>query len=383
MAHSSGFLALAGAGLLLFVATFASAAGTGSVAEFRAQAQQQAYANSGRATARAGNGTGPSEVFANPYRAYPPSCLNNGLSNYPPSGNDPAPLQTPLLLVGDLTQCVGGGSATECNYSETVTVTLWRVPCANNPTTGQGNSAVLLEIDRPAANENNTTKYPTFPAVVVTQNNKSLQVRLANDANTFWTTTYPNTPLYSSNIWVFENYIGSQIQFDFNQAFNVTLDNLQISVPAYNKSLYAASLAALPISGYMSSNWYDTLHGGEGMLTQIFDNNDGATRTFTAAWYTFDGLNLPFWLFAQGSIPIGANATGSVDTYYATGGSFAGSAPGGATFTKWGTVSFSFPDCNHMTFTFNGQTDQTTNGPHGSGTRTWLRIANVNGLACE
>jgi len=384
MVDPTRLLALAGAGAFLLVSTSAFAI-DGKVASARAQALQQLSANA--STGRtAGHGAAPGEVYANDYRAYPPSCLENGVPfrNFPQSQNDPAPVQTTFVLPGDLTQCVGGGNMNECNYQETVTVTLWRIACSNNPSNGNGQSAVILELDRPAVRENNTALYPTFPTVVVTQNNKALQVRLAADPNTFFTTTYPNSPLYSSNAWVLENIYGSTIQFDYNLAFTLSLDNtLQFNVPAYNKSQYAAAVAPLPISGYMSSNWFDPLHGGEGMLTQVFDNNDHSTRTFTAAWYTFDGLNLPFWLFAQGTVNIGANTTGSVDTYYATGGTFAGGAAGGATFTKWGTMNFSFPDCNHMTFTFNGQTDQATNGPQGSGTRTWLRIANVNGLVCD
>jgi len=383
MADSTRFLALAGAGLFLLASTSpALAAGASSVAAVRAQALQEATKNLVRPAPRAG--AAPNEVFANPYRAYPGSCLNDGLpfQQFPQSANDPAVLQTSITLLGDPAQCLGGGNATECNYSEPVTVTIWRVACSNDPNTGAGQSAVLFELDRhPSTTQ--PTLYPTFPAVVVTQNNQSLQARLTGDPNTFWSTTFPNSPLYNSDIWVFENYVGATTQFNYNQAFSVTLDgSVTINVPAYNKTLYAAAAAPLPISGYMSSNWYDPQHAGEGMLTQVFDNQDGLTRTFTAAWYTFDKVGLPFWIFAQGSIPIGVNASGSIDTYYGTGGNFAGTAPGGATFTKWGTMSFSFPDCNHMTFTFNGQTDQATQGPGGSGTRTWLRIANVNGLTC-
>ena len=113
----------------------------------------------------------------------------------------------------------------------------------------------------------------------------------------------------------------------------------------------------------------------------VFDNADG-TRTFTAAWYTFDDSGLPFWLFAQGVIDIGDRTTGNVDTYYATGGCFAGVGCGSASFTKWGTINFSFPDCSHMNFTYNGD-GSAVNGPKGSSQRSWLRIANVNSIVCN
>ena len=80
---------------------------------------------------------------------------------------------------------------------------------------------------------------------------------------------------------------------------------------------------------------------------------------------------------------IGATTTGPVDTYYPVGGSFAGTGSS-ATFTKWGTVTFSFPDCGHMAFTFNGASGADAPiGPSGQGQRTWIRIANVNSIVCD
>ena len=331
------------------------------------------------------SGSGSNEIFANTYRAYPPSCLNDGL----PFGQFDAVrgAQLNVVLLGDPAACLPGGNANECSYSESVTFKAWRVACSG------GKSAALFEIDRPVNLEGNSTLYPTLPSIYVVQGNKSLFVRYADDANTFYTTTYANQPLVYSDIFVLENFYGSATQFDFNQSFTLFIDNgtngnntpPNFAFPVYNAANYPNAALALPISGYMTSNWFDPLHGGEGMLTQIFDNNDGQTRTFTAAWYTFDQFGLPFWLYAQGTINIGARTTGNVDTYYASNGGFAGNFGSGATFTKWGTINFSFPDCNHMTFSFNG-TASAVSGPTTNGatvTKTWLRIANVNGLFCE
>lgn len=329
------------------------------------------------------------EIYASPYRAYPPSCLSDGLPfrSFPQTPTDPAAVQATLTLPGDPAACLSASTAAECpvspgNYSEAVTVTAWRVACSG------GKSAVLVEFDRGASKEGNTTFYPTFPAIAITQNGHTLfPVRLADDPNTFFTTTLSNTPLYSSDIFVLENYFNStDQQIDYNKAFTLIFDNtLQFTFPDYNAGQYAAASQAVPISGYMSSNWYDPAHGGEGVLTQIFDNNDGQTRTFSAAWYTFDKTGLPFWLYTQGSINIGAKSTGNLPVYYATNGGFAGAFGSSATFTQWGTMSFKFPDCSHMTFTFNGNADA-VNGPTTNGTnlqRTWLRIANINSITCQ
>lgn len=353
------------------------------VAVEQARAAMQAAVSASRAAAGARSvpgKNGVNDVFANPYRAYPASCLSDGLpfGIFQQSQSDPQPQRQQLTLPGDPLS----NSTAEQNYSETVTISVWRVPCSPD-SNGVGQSATVIEIDRPCGACDQEARYPTFPLVLATQGNTSnFAIRLTADQNTWFSTSYVNEPIYSSNIWVLENYFLNAVQFDYNQAFALSLDNtITFNLPAYNPAQYAGTSQSLPISGYMTSNWYSPGHGGEGMLTQIFDNGDQQTRTFTAAWYTFDVHGLPFWLYAQGSFTIGDRSTGAVDTYYPTGGAFAGTG-GSATFVKWGTVMFSFPDCDHMVFTFNGNADA-VQGPTGSGQRTWLRIANVNSLVCD
>jgi hypothetical protein len=369
--------------LMLPMLATASSAARDPASVAKANASMQAALSPARRAAAAGT-TRPNDIFANPNRAYPASCLVDGLpfGVFRQSPNDPAPLQQQMILPGDVTTCFGGNNP-ECTYTEQVTVSVWRVPCSKD-SAGNPQSAVLLEIDRPCGGCDNQPLYPTFPLVLATQGNSSLYIRLASDQNTWYSATYASSPIGHSDIWVLENFLGSAVQFDYNQAFSLNLDNhtIDFSVPAYNPAQYAANSFTLPISGYMTSNWFDPQHGGEGILTQIFDNSDGATRTFTAAWYTFDKAGRPFWLYAQGTFQIGATTTGTVDTYYENNGCFAGIGCGSATPTKWGTITFGFPDCGHMSFTFNGNADA-VNGPTASGTRTWLRIANVNSIVCD
>jgi hypothetical protein len=322
--------------------------------------------------------TAPNELFVNPNRAYPPSCLNAPFDTLGLWQGDSNALQAQVKLIGD----PYSGSTSEANYVEADTVTLFRVVCSS------GLSATLLEIDRPLNVDGNTNLYPTFPGVSVAQGANNVFIRLAADPNTFLSATYALTPVVNSQVFVLENFYGGSAQFNFNNAFALTVDTFNTADPnrftTYNLGTYTPPVSplALPISGYMTSNWFDPQHGGEGTLTQIFDNNDGQTRTFTAAWYTFDKTGLPFWLYTQGTIHIGDRSTGNVDTFYAKNGGFAGVGDAGATFTKWGTINFNFPDCDHMSFTFSGNADA-VNGPTGSGTRSWLRIANLNGLYCK
>ena len=122
--------------------------------------------------------------------------------------------------------------------------------------------------------------------------------------------------------------------------------------------------------------------GGEGLVIEIYDNPGNTSRTIFAAWYTYDTLGLPYWLVAQGTAPIGANVVANAPVYYYTGGGFAGNFTG-VTQHVWGTMNFSFPHCSQVDFDFNGAATEVAGGPAGQGSRSFKKIADVNGLNCE
>ena len=235
----------------------ASSAARDPASVAKANASTQAALATTRNAAAPGK-TRPNDVFANPNRAYPASCLVDGLpfGVFQQSPSDPAALQQQMILPGDPAAC--GGTDPECTYTEQVTVSVWRVPCSAD-SAGHPQSAVLFEIDRQCDPNCDPSLYPTFPLVLATQGNNSLYIRLATDQNTWYSTTYVNSPIVQSNIWVLENYLGGAVQFNYNQAFALNLDNntIDFSVPAYNPAQYAANSFTLPISGYMTSNWFD------------------------------------------------------------------------------------------------------------------------------
>lgn len=344
----------------------------------------RASTSKGASIVAAPGATQANETFANPFRAYPPSCLNSPLQ-FGMWANDPHALQAQVTLPGDPISTNAGERA----YTEPVLITVFRVTCTS------GLSATLIELDR-TSNGGTNGYYPVVPDITVTQGTASdVAIRMADDPNTFFSTVYAATPLFSGDIFVLENYYSSQsAQFDYNQAFTLTVNNLITNDPngvvTYQMPQYAppASPPPLPISGYLSSAYYDSAHSGEGLMLEVYDNGDLTTRTFFAAWYTFDPLGLPFWLSAQVSFPIVnsnsqyINSLQNVPTYYVTNGGFAGNFGAKATANNWGTMSFSFPDCNTITFTYNGNTGN-VQGPSGSGTRTWKRLANINSLACK
>jgi hypothetical protein len=337
--------------------------------------------------------------FVNPDRAYPPSCLADGLSSSSASA-DPNAQQLQLATP------IYDSNTGDYDLSETDTYTLWRVPCSG------GTSAVLLQIDRPSADEGNTDEYPLFPNLYVGSDSTPLYVRAPNDPNTAYSDTTVGSPLVSSNIYVLEYYAdpsssdASAQNGNYNQAITLNIDTLapdsnsnevigRINLPAYTASSfnnYPSANNPLEISGYVSGPWYDAAHSGEGLLIQVYDNGDQATRTFAATWYTFDGLGMPFWLYAQAVVPIQGTASGATNGYqvinapvkYVTGGGFAGNFTPPVTNNTWGTMSFSFQDCNTLNFSYNGATGSNVNsGPAGSGTRQWTRVASTSGLVCQ
>ncbi|MEP6940441.1 MAG: hypothetical protein ABI846_11820 [Rudaea sp.] len=322
-----------------------------------------------------------------PARAYPPSCFADGL----PLGQgaqDPHLQGLSISLHGDFNACfVSTASPTyavaqqECHYSEAVNVFVFRVPCS------AGTSATLLEIDRAAGMQGHTDLYPTFPGVWVLQGAHIAYIRLSQDANTTTTQTFVNSPVYRNSIYTLENSAG-QSAFDYNQSFTLTVDNntglaLQFALDAYHPADYPAAALGMPLTGYLTGSWYDPAHSGEGILTQIFDNGDGAiTRTFVATWYTFDATGVPFWLVAQGTFPIGATHVDNVAVQSVSGGGFAG-AFNAVTRSAWGTMSFAFSDCSHVHFSYASGNGNAAGVPAGSGTRDWVRIGNIDALNCQ
>jgi hypothetical protein len=392
MKHSI-FLAGLVAGGALAVAGSAQAAGSSMTAradmaqaqQARAQVQARAVqaktaaAKSGAAGAKPG-GTTAAELYANPYRAYPPSCLGSPI----PLGlwqNDPNAITKQPFLFGD--PYAGG---LEASYYEKSLIYLFRVPCSG------GKSATLLEIDRPSTAS--TTYYPTFPAVSVAQGSNNIYIRLTDDPNTFFSTVYALNPLIQSDVFVLENYYGDGVQFDYNQAFTLTVDNLSnvdsgristFSMPAYNPAQYAAASQPLPISGYMTGNWRDPNHSGQGIQVEVGELQSTSTsypRYITIAWYTFDDLGVPYWLFGSGTFNAG-DTSAAVQLGYSSGGAFAGSSGGSATAVLWGTFNVQFTDCNTMQFSYQSTGGLPAGVPSGSGTRTFQRLTQMNGLTCQ
>ncbi len=357
--------------------------GGDSTVNFRALSQTQLAQSAAVAKSLGGNSaaspTRAGEAFANPDRAYPPSCLESpmALGLY---ANDPYALQTTLRLSGDPL----GGATEETSFTEVDTVTVFRVVCSD------GKSATLMEIDRPSGVA--AYPYPVFPGVFVTlSDNSQFPLRLVNDPNTFLASSVAYNPLTASDVFVLENYYGGDIQFDYNKAFTLSVDNLlqgsahdvaSFNLGTYLPSSYPEASQPLKMNGYMSGGWYDVAHSGEGIQLEIGEYATYPARFMVVAWYTYDELGFPYWLFGSSGFNAGDRSV-DVSLSYATGGGFGGNFGANVTQNTWGTIHISFPNCSTMAFNYASVNGLPSSVPQGSGSKTWTRAIGLNGLTCE
>jgi len=296
----------------------------------------------------------------NPWQAYPPSCLAYPLPE--PSG----PMwSVPLELETNGTT----------DHHETVNVIFWRTPCAG------GKSALLGKVFRDATSTNKFPQ-PLFEGVRISQGAvQQHPARLATEPNTVLSYVPFELALSDSVEFVFENDASASV--DYSQAMTLTMTSTEssrtVSIPAYDEMQYPAADLSLQLSGYVTGNWFDPAHGGEGAQVEV-GAGAGNSRYIVFAWYTYTPGGAPFWLFGQGGFNAG-DRMANVTVAYATGGGFAGGP--GATNASWGNVTVEFPDCNSMHFTYQANAGLPASVPQGSGSRTWTRLTGINGLGCQ
>lgn len=329
------------------------------------------------------NSATPSLPTPNPYEAYPPSCMAHPLPDQVsgPVYSTVANLAAYNTAVGDVDQVEG------------VTITIWRVACSSD---AFFNSATLMRIQRQAQYEGDAQIYPVFPVIDIKQSSANYDqiARFNLEPNTVLSDVLPETPIIFSTTYVLENYVGINADyFDFNTPFSVRFDNLFSTnnqffinnIPLYdpNTTTYPAAFQNIPISGYLSTSFYDPDTSGEGIVMQVYQLlGDLNSFILNFTWSAYDPNGLPFWLTGQVTIQRGAKVA-NTPMFYVTGGGLGGNGGTANPPTPWGTATVSFPDCNHMTLTYASNTGLPAFVPQGSGTRNWIRLGRLNGLPCE
>jgi len=298
----------------------------------------------------------------NPWQAYAASCLAYPL----PSPSGPTWTATALLELG----------TTESGKHETVNFVFWRTPCTG------GKSALLGKVFRDQASVNKFPA-PIYAGLRVSQGAiQNHLVRIATEPNTVLSNVPLDADISDSVTFVFENDASASI--DYSQAINLTINAadsaiVSVAIPAYDEMQYPTADLSLQVSGYLSGNWFDPAHGGEGAQVEV-GATTGSSRYLVFAWYTYDPSGTPFWLFGLGSFNAG-DRSANVTVAYESGGGFAGT--GSASQSSWGNVTVDFPDCNSMHFTYQANAGLPADVPQGSGSKTWTRLTAINGLSCE
>ena len=125
------------------------------------------------------------------------------------------------------------------------------------------------------------------------------------------------------------------------------------------------------VTPLMSGAWYDPSHDGEGWLLEIL--RDGRALV---AWFSYDGDGKQAWFYNVGTVnantitfelllPSGADFGPTFDTEEMA-------------FPPWGTVTFTFEDCDSGTVSY----DSPISG-YGAGTLEITRLTQLSGLGCS
>lgn len=138
-----------------------------------------------------------------------------------------------------------------------------------------------------------------------------------------------------------------------------------------------------PIGQSTSGLWYNTEQSGHGFMIEVLPDN-----VFLGVWFTYtpDG-SAQNWLYIQGTYETGSNTiTVSPTAGNARSGVLLNEgakfppnfASSDVTTTQWGSITFTFTDCNHGTVSWNS-----TLPGYGTNTLAISRLSSLAGLTCQ
>lgn len=335
-----------------------------------------------------GTDVGSGSPFANEFRAYPPSC-----------SAWPLPDKASGTTVSKRMALYTRNSDGDPVSPETVTVTLWRVPCSSSGNDnlpynadGNGNAMTLIRIDRDAANEGRTDQFPTFPLLNIQQgditlNDDASAVRAASEPNTFVADGPYDAPIFVSTTYALENYYVNKndgtpnldYAHYYSYAFTLSVDPFIANQDptTFTMGDYTDSgLAALPLDGYAAAQYYNAARN-EGLLLQVAEAYDSAhpyRRQIVLDLQTTDTNGAVFWLVGNAAFDNTSPTSLTVPITYIVSGS---------TTKPWGSATIVLRNCNALDVTFSPQAGLAAPIPSFSGKITYDRLLSANGMMCE
>lgn len=135
----------------------------------------------------------------------------------------------------------------------------------------------------------------------------------------------------------------------------------------------AAAGGNVPITSGFTGAWYDPHQSGHGIFLEVEPNN-----AILAWWFTFTPGGQQAWFGNLGSIDPTTN-TATVEALQTQGGAWIPNFnPANVTQPDWGTLTFTFSDCNH------GRVDFVSSVPgYGSNHMDLTRLTLPSGLTCQ
>ena len=137
--------------------------------------------------------------------------------------------------------------------------------------------------------------------------------------------------------------------------------------------LTGLSQAAAPfdIGAGITGSWYDPAQSGHGLLIEVLPGNG-----FYAAWFAFDPAGTQQAWFTGVGTYSGDTATINFVEQPARGRWIPNFDPNLVVHNWWGTLTFTFTDCNHGTVNFDSMIG------YGTGSMDLTRLTQPAGLSC-
>jgi len=132
-----------------------------------------------------------------------------------------------------------------------------------------------------------------------------------------------------------------------------------------------SALAEFAIGPGITGAWYDPLQSGHGLFIEVLPDN-----RFYASWFAFDPAGAQqAWFTGVGTYNGNSATIAAVEQ--PTGGRWIPNfAPNQIVRNAWGTLTFTFVDCNHGTVNFNSSLG------YGAGSMNLARLTQPEGLTC-
>jgi plastocyanin len=187
----------------------------------------------------------------------------------------------------------------------------------------------------------------------------------------------------SNEKWTFEHTYTSAGTFGYFCAPHGSPGNGMFGTVHVNA---VTTTPSIKLGGYLSGNWYNPAQGGHGFQFEFTNQADSAVPTqneLVAIWfvYTPDG-SAQNWIYAQGPYDASKNTVTLPATIFHgarfpyPAGNFDSNALQGS-LGDWGTLTFTFSDCNNGTASWTS----TANG-YGNGSIPITRVTSIQGTSC-